>query len=1003
MFTCTPLSSVEYYIESVSQAVGEGEEATAHHLNLGRDRASYYVDNGVGEAPGIWWTNAKAPKPGEPIPFVRTDDEVDSREFRDLAAGKAPITGDDLVQRQDGRRVGYDLQFSAEKSVSVLWAFGTANEKALIEQIQQKAVFAAMDHAQKEGMIVTRRGKGGEIRETPAELMAGTFLHTTSRSGDPQLHTHAVLLNVCRRADGTTGTLDTHELLVRQKELAAVYRLALIEGLERELGITVEKNDRNFRVAGIPESVCEVFSKRRQDILAAAEEIGVDTSVDRASAKIISMNTRGEKSDLPDKIELQKRWLQELSLEGWSPEVLWQSVEAASRMAKAQEPDPVSPIDAAVEEITKTHSVITDRNLIGTVLEHCQGRHMTLEQALTTAHAARKSRQLIELSGHDLDPGRDVNKSVYATPASIQEERTMLKSAIDRRNEREFVPENFINDALKKRPTMSEEQAALVRHALNKDGVSVVEGSAGTGKSFSLGAAAEAAREAGSRVWVTAPSHQAKGVVAEDTKTGDEHAVVLRSLLNRIGNPEHPQAIALSKKDVVILDEAGMVGTREMGELLRAADKAGAKVILSGDTRQLKPVASGAPMEMLVRTMGTQRIDEIRRQKEEWQRRASMDFAKGNIKEAVNAYVERDCVKIGRGAALRQELVNDYLNHARARPDDTRLVLARTHVEVRALNADLRELARQENRLTGNDITVQSLPSGKNPKATSLALAAGDRVIFGENIKAGGQTVRNNDQATITSIKQGKDGEEPILTFKFDRGFEVTARWNDLKRMEQQARDGRKNKPDDRPIRAQHAYAVTVHSAQGASVNRAFVLNSAGLDTELLYVAMTRHKDNATLYTDVTRMDQDKARREIQRDGAVAAVSNLNHLRAEDGDDVKSVSEPVSRDEAIRQIIYDGEQSSKKDNAADFMCNVREWATSAVSARAAVRRDTIERLRKLAEIPDKPKAVEKTLEMAEAASVKETALAAKRQAEEARRLAEEEARKAAQRGMSMGM
>jgi conjugative relaxase-like TrwC/TraI family protein len=100
--------------------------------------------------------------------------------------------------------VGYDLQFATPKSVSVLWAMGTESQRNRIEAAQEKAVFAALEYAFTTGLIVTRRGHNGSQRETPAELMAGTFLHTTSRAGDPQIHTHAVLMNVCRRKDGST-------------------------------------------------------------------------------------------------------------------------------------------------------------------------------------------------------------------------------------------------------------------------------------------------------------------------------------------------------------------------------------------------------------------------------------------------------------------------------------------------------------------------------------------------------------------------------------------------------------------------------------------------------------------------------------------------------------------------------------------------------------------------------------------------------------------------------
>lgn len=1038
MFTCTPLSSVEYYIESVNQELAnqtslDGSESNANQNApisqsgrkrgdwSDRDRASYYLDNGTGEKPGVWWTNARV-EVGQAYPFVIDGSQVDSKDFRNLAAGRDPLTQDILVQQGKGHRVGYDLQFAAPKTVSVLWASGDRDQRDAIEDAQQKAVFKALDYIQKNGLIVTRRGKNGNERETPEELMAGTFLHTTSRSGDPQIHTHAVLLNVCRRADGTTGTIDNLELLKHQQEIGAIYRLALIEGLERRLGVTAVKDERNFRILGVPESLEQKFSKRRDDIVAEAREMGIDTATHRDAAENISRNTRGSKDDLPTRAELNERWDREIREEGWTRESIWESALAATADKSARPSDTKSTFERALDQLTATETVIEDRHLIGTILEHCQGRSMTVDDAIAMAVASRKSERLIELTGNDQTKTREL---VFATPEIIDMERQIVRIAVRRRAEGQRIPDDLIEKAIARKGTISDEQAELVRHALNGDGISIVEGSAGTGKSFSLGTAAEAARDAGLRVWVTAPSHQAVSVIAKDTDTDQTQSAVLRSFLNRISDPEHKQRIRLSQDDVVIVDEAGMVGTKEMNELIKETAKAGAKVILSGDTQQLKPVAPGSPLRLISETIGTERINQIRRQKVDWQRQASQHFASGDVEQAVNAYASHDRIVIGEGQGLRNMLIEDYLGDVRRNPTGTRMVLARTHNEVKALNTDLRNLLRQEGQIAGSDIDVEAMSRGQKPKAGSLALATGDRLIFGENIRAGaaGNMIRNNDVATVRAVCRDNTDGEPVVTLAFDRGFEVTTRWSDLERLSR----SKGNEPDTRPLRVQHAYAVTVHSAQGASVDRSYVLNAAGMDRESLYVGMTRHKEDCHLYTDTTRIGVNVRDNRIRRDGVKVQISDAGKLEAPDAQDRDDAGDRVNRETVIRQIIYEGQKSREKGNAADFSVDRMAWAFSRTAhdavqgdidrrrvmqerimeegpSEARLAEDRKDAWAETAENQEKKERVEKAggVEVkVDDKAAKAEKEAAERMAAEARRQAEEEARKReAGRGMS---
>ena len=201
MFTCARIADVEYYLAEAEKAAEEGASPEK------RDSAAYYLDNGAGEDTGVWWTVA----PGALVP---NGQPVDPNAFRRLARGVDPVSGKPLVQTNSTKRLaGYDLQFAAPKSVSVLWAAGTPEQRAKMEGIHRRAVQAALEGIREEGLIITRRGKGGAVKEAVANAAVAEFMHTTSRAGDPQLHSHAILLNTCERADGTFGTLDNARIL----------------------------------------------------------------------------------------------------------------------------------------------------------------------------------------------------------------------------------------------------------------------------------------------------------------------------------------------------------------------------------------------------------------------------------------------------------------------------------------------------------------------------------------------------------------------------------------------------------------------------------------------------------------------------------------------------------------------------------------------------------------------------------------------------------------------
>jgi conjugative relaxase-like TrwC/TraI family protein len=269
-------------VASIS-ARGNAASALRYYDHLKRD--DYYSRNG--EPPGRW-----AARGTERLSLVGP---VTHAEFDAALGGIDPKTGERLAQvggRGREHSAGWDMTFSAPKSVSVLWALSEGHDREGIEQAHRSAVLAATAHLEANAGWA-RRGRGGATRERTAGLLMAQFDHHTSRDSDPQLHTHAFIFNLAPRRDGSWGAILSRELYRAQKEAGATYRCALASELERQ-GIRVERQNDTFRVAAIPRDVERAFSKRREAIEEAARIHGYSTP---KGMELATLRTRRPKRD----------------------------------------------------------------------------------------------------------------------------------------------------------------------------------------------------------------------------------------------------------------------------------------------------------------------------------------------------------------------------------------------------------------------------------------------------------------------------------------------------------------------------------------------------------------------------------------------------------------------------------------------------------------------------------------------------------------------------------
>ena len=241
--------------------------AVSYFKHMAQDE--YYTGKGEGEveADGEW--------DGRGAERLALEGPVSKADFEAALNGIDPKTGERLTQIGKSHAPGWDMTFSAPKSVSVMWALSPPDDRKTIETAHRQAVHAATTHLE-DHHAFTRRGKGGAIREPVAGLTIARFHHHTSRDLDPQLHTHAFIFNTAPRRDGTWGSLVSRDLYKAQKEAGAVYREHLANQLDRD-GHAVERYGTGFRLKAIPREIERAFSKRRQAIEQAADTYGYRT------------------------------------------------------------------------------------------------------------------------------------------------------------------------------------------------------------------------------------------------------------------------------------------------------------------------------------------------------------------------------------------------------------------------------------------------------------------------------------------------------------------------------------------------------------------------------------------------------------------------------------------------------------------------------------------------------------------------------------------------------
>lgn len=456
----------------------------------------------------------------------------------------------------------------------------------------------------------------------------------------------------------------------------------------------------------------------------------------------------------------------------------------------------------ALDAITRQQATFTTRDLAMFVHRHSDGKPQ-FDEAL---RAVRSSLEIVPLGtdgkGNDRFTSRDMIAAEQRLETAAGRLAGQARHGLDDRHRDQALATAEVRGLV-----LSTEQRGALEHITGRDGLASVVGYAGTGKSAMLGVAREAWEHAGYRVHGVALS----GIAAENLEAGSGIASRTIAALEYQWEKGRDQ---LSSRDVLVIDEAGMIGTRQMERLLSHAADAGAKVVLVGDPQQLQAIEAGAAFRSLVERHGWAEIGEIRRQRDEWQRDATKALATGRTGEAIHAYEQKDMVhEAETRLAARAELIDRWDAQRRADPTQSRIILTHTNDEVRDLNLAARERLRDAGKL-GADVTVSADRGARD-------FATGDRIMFLKNERSLG--VKNGTLGTIEKLSPER------MAVRLDDGRSVAFDIKDYAHVD-------------------HGYAATIHKSQGVTVDRTHVLATPGMDRHSAYVALSRHRDGVQLH-----------------------------------------------------------------------------------------------------------------------------------------------------------
>jgi conjugative relaxase-like TrwC/TraI family protein len=791
---------------------------------------NYYLD--ADEPRGIWH--------GQAAGMLDLLGTVEDEAFLALMAGLDPRDPERLLGNgySETSVRGFDVTASSPKSVSVLWAVGDDWVRAEVLAAHDAAVAAVAGWI--EAHAHTRFRMGGEVVVVDAEgIVAAGFRQHTSRALDPQLHTHLVVANRVKSPDGRWLALDARTLKRDQRTLSALFHAAERAELTRRLGVEWGPVVNGIaEIDGIDRRVIEEFSTRTKAVNARLSKkldrfeqtMGREPTqrerwqLEREAA----VDSRPAKDHAVNADVLHERWVGQLRDLGVDPEALVAGVIGRSLDAHRDvgDLDPLASIDAAIDSLAEQQSSWRPAEIV---------RELAAQFPTTLAATAEEVVAVADLLGYGIGAGQGMELGP-PVPAGVERRgsdgRPITESALDRAITQWWILEEeaFVLDwaahgidptqHLSNRATLDRcptEASSAQREAAaaiaGTAPVVLVVGPAGTGKTTAMRPAVEQLHQDGRVVFGVAPSAIAAGVLSAETGVA---ADTIDKLLaeHRTGHPK--PAFDLPQGATVIVDEAGMLGTAKLAELIRLAEDRSWRVAMVGDPFQFSAVGRGGMFGMLVDTHGGIELDRVHRFTNDWERTASLQLRRGDPAVA-DTYEREGRLHGGTVEQMERAAIAGWWRHWTR--DETVLLMAPSNDTVQQLN----ERA-QQRRIAAGELD----PDRFVETADGVRLHVGDVIATRRNDRSietnRHEMIHNRNTFTITALQH--DGRIAAVG---DTGLVILPASYVANHVEL-------------------AYAVTAMGAQGRTVDHAITVIDGVTDVRNIYVPMTRGRESNHAY-----------------------------------------------------------------------------------------------------------------------------------------------------------
>ncbi len=796
---------------------------------------------------------------------------VDKETFFALCENRHPLTGESLTPRtRENRRVGYDINFHAPKSVSIIHALSKDSHIADSFQASVNAVMKVI-----EADCQTRVRKDGAFHNRATkELVWAEFMHQTARPTDgqppdPHLHMHCFTFNM---------TWDEEEKRIKAGDFAEIkrdmpYYQALFHKVFSdkliEQGYSIRKTAKSFEIDGVPKAVIDLFSKRTDEIGQYAKEKGI---TDPKKLSEIGVRTRSAKQKGLTMAELRTAWKDQIkNLKGVSAEEKHRDIRYTKKDFY-QKITLTNYVDYALTHCFERASVIPERRLLESALKHGIGDGNESSDAI--AKAVQSDSRIIKI--------KDAGRWKCTTKEVLAEEKEMVSLA------RQGLGQikSLYNDLPNIQKLEGQQRNAVIHILTTSNRVSIIRGAAGTGKTELMKEARRLIEIRSKRLTVVAPSGTAsRGVLKSE---GFEKAETVAKLFL---DKEMQSNI---KDGVLWVDEAGLLGVKDMTALIRLATKQNAQLILGGDTRQHASVVRGDALRILntVAKIKTAEVSKIYRQKDEQYKAAVEDLSHGKINSAFKRLKNMEAIKEIDPLNPNEDLVKDYL--AIVRKGKSALIVSPTHKQGESLTKDIRSALKKAKKIGKREIAAIKLTNlnfTEAEKSDWRNMQPGLQIQFTQNI----HRIKRGSLWTIKSVNQKKteiinaDGVVKSLPYDCSSRFDVLEKSEiqiskgdkimatrgafDLnkKRMDNgQAFDVVAIKGGKIKLRNSlskttyevdksfghlaHAHCITSYAAQGKTVDHVLISQPASTFTatnaKQFYVSVSRGRHSARIYTD---------------------------------------------------------------------------------------------------------------------------------------------------------